>query len=132
MVWNSVDLGMATALAAHVPRPLPVAAPDPRRPHTFINPYAELVGMNPGYIKRADIGWFGSHRHNAGAADEPYAYSYLFVYPIDVPAGAKTLTLPHNQNIRVLAATAVSQPAQAWPAQPLYDVLEPGKDRASE
>ena len=108
------------------------AAPDPRRPHTFINEYGELVGMAPGYIKRADIGWFASHRHNAGATDEPYAYSYLFVYPIDVPAGAKTLTLPHNPNIRVLAATVANQSAQAWPAQPLYDVLEPSKDRATE
>ena len=106
-------------------------APDPRT-GKFINPYAEMVGMLPGYIKRADIGWFASHRHTAGAIDEAYAYSYLFVYPIDVPAGAKTLTLPRNSNIRVLAATVLNQAAQAWPAQPLYDVLEPATEQAKQ
>src|SRR5262249_57549363 len=77
-------------------------APDSRT-GKFTNPYAEMVGIMPGYIKRAEIGWFASHRHTAGAIDEAYAYSYLFVYPIDVPAGAKTLTLPRNANIIVLA-----------------------------
>ena len=106
--------------------------PDPRRPNVYINPYGEMVGMLPGYIKRADIGWFASHRHNSGAMDDAYAYAYLFVYPIDVPAGAKTLTLPHNPNIRILAATVSNQSAQAWPAQPLYDVIQPSKEAATQ
>jgi alpha-mannosidase len=96
------------------------------RPLTVTNEYAEMVGIRPGFIKRADIAWFASHRHDAGAADEPYAYSYLFAYAVDVPAGAKTLTLPHKPNIRILAATVANEKTQTWPAQPLYDVLEPG------
>ena len=89
-----------------------------------LNEYAEMVGIRPGYIKRADIAWFASHRHDAGGRNEPYAYSYLFAYALDVPLGAKTLTLPHNPNIRVLALTVANEDARAWPAQPLYDVLE--------
>jgi hypothetical protein len=53
-----------------------------------------------------------------------HQYSYLFVYPIEIPAGANTLTLPRNHNIKIVAATAVKQEQQAWPAQPLYDVLD--------
>ncbi|HVH86528.1 MAG TPA: glycoside hydrolase family 38 C-terminal domain-containing protein [Terriglobales bacterium] len=100
------------------------------RPHR--DEYGEMVGLRPGFIKRADIGWFASHRHDDAARNEAYAYSYLFVYPIDIPAGATTLTLPHNHNIRILAATAVNQDQQAWPAQPLYDVLEGGEGQKQE
>ena len=94
------------------------------RPRTRMNEYAEMVGLRPGFIKRADIGWFASHRHDAGARNEAYAYSYLFAYVLNVPSGASTLTLPRNPNIRVLAATVASESAQVSPAQPLYDTLE--------
>ena len=89
-----------------------------------LNEYAEMVGLKPAFIKRADIGWFASHRHDSAAANEAYRYSYLFVYPIDLPAGAKTLTLPRNPNVHILAATVAKESSQAWPAQPLYDTLE--------
>ncbi len=79
--------------------------------------------------KRADIGWFASHRHDAAGSNEPYAYSYLFAYAIDVPSSASTFTLPRNHNIRVLAVTAANQ---KWPAQPLYDVLNPAESRTPE
>src|SRR6266404_615568 len=49
--------------------------------------------------KRADIGWFASHRHDAAGSNEPYAYSYLFAYAIDVPSSASTFTLPRNHLI---------------------------------
>jgi alpha-mannosidase len=79
--------------------------------------------ITPGFIKRADVGWFASHRHGTDGANEPYAYSYLFAYPIDLPSGAKTLTLPTNEKIRVLAVTVANEPGGVDPAQPLYDTL---------
>jgi alpha-mannosidase len=79
--------------------------------------------ITPGFIKRADIAWYASHRHNADGSNEPYAYSYLFAFPIDLPAGAKTLTLPNNDKVRVLAITVANDHAAAQPLQPLYDVL---------
>ncbi len=111
------------------PRPAPPGTPPDiaaqlQRPRTRTDPYGEMVGITPGFIKRAPLAWFASHRHNADGANEYYAYSYLFAYAIDVPAGAKTLTLPANDKIRVLAITAANQRGRLWPAQPLYDTLE--------
>jgi alpha-mannosidase len=108
------------------------AAPLPNRPRVFVNQYGEMVGIRPGFIKRADIAWFSDHRHDDAARNEAYAYSYLFAYAVDVPAGAKTLTLPRNHNIRILAATAANEDAQAWPAQPLYDELNPEPSQAEQ
>jgi alpha-mannosidase len=99
--------------------------PIPAQPgRTRTDPYGEMVGLKPGFIKRADVAWFASHCHTAGGANEPYAYSYLFAYPLDVPAGATTLTLPDNGKIRILAISVAGEGAAAKPAQPLYDTLE--------
>ena len=92
-------------------------------PRTRTNPYGEMLGLKPGFIKRADIGWFASHRHGADGHAEPYAYSYLFVYAIDIPPGGKTLVLPENDRIRILAVSVAAEPWVITPAQPLYDTL---------
>jgi alpha-mannosidase len=91
---------------------------------TRTDPYGEMTGLKPGFIKRAEVAWFASHRHTADGANEPYAYSYLFAYPFDVPAGATTLTLPDNRKIRILAISVAEEGAAAKPVQPLYDTLE--------
>jgi alpha-mannosidase len=91
---------------------------------TRTDPYGEMTGLKPGFIKRAEVAWFASHRHTADGANEPYAYSYLFAYPLDVPAGATTLTLPDNEKIRILAISVAEEGATAKPVQPLYDTLE--------
>jgi len=88
---------------------------------------SEVTGLTPGFIKRAPVAWFASHRHDTDGTNEPYAYSYLFAYAIDMPAGdSTTLTLPQNGNIRILAVTVAEDPFRIQPAQPLYDVLERG------
>ena len=79
--------------------------------------------ITPGFIKRADIAWYSSHRHDRDGSNEPYAYSYLFAFPIDLPQGATSITLPDNDKVRVLAVTVANDHAAAQPAQPLYDVL---------
>ena len=83
----------------------------------------EYAGLVPGFIKRAPVAWFASHRHTPEGANEAYAYSYLFAYALDVPSGARTLTLPTNHNVRVLAVTVAEEPPSVEAAQPLYDVL---------
>jgi alpha-mannosidase len=85
--------------------------------------YGQMTGIKPGYIKRADLAWYCSHHHNAAGDNVPYAYSYLFAYPIDLPAGAKTITLPDNDRIRILAISVVDENPAVKPVQPLYDVL---------
>jgi alpha-mannosidase len=87
--------------------------------------YGQMTGLKPGYIKRADLAWYCSHHHNAAGENVSYRYSYLFAYPIDLPAGAKAITLPDNDKIRVLAISVADENAAVKPVQPLYDVLPP-------
>jgi alpha-mannosidase len=103
---------------------VPVNSTNGATPHTRVDPYAEMTGIKPGFIKRAPVAWFASHHHTADGVSEPYAYSYLFAYPIDFPPGARTLTLPDNDKIRIMAVTVTDEGAQVRPAQPLYDTLE--------
>lgn len=84
----------------------------------------DYTGLTPGFIKTSSLAWYASHHHNPDGTDEPYAYSYLFAYPLDLPANARTLTLPDNDKIRILAITVANESGQLWPAQPLYDKLE--------
>jgi len=84
---------------------------------------AKFAGLVPGFIKRDPVAWFASHRHTAEGQNEPYVYSYLYAYELDVPPGASTLTLPKNERIRILAATVADDTTRLRPAQPLYDVL---------
>jgi len=84
----------------------------------------EYVGLTPGFIKRSHVAWFASHRHTSDGANEPYAYSYLFSYPLELPPNATHLTLPDNDKIRILALTASDETGQVRPVQPLYDTLE--------
>jgi alpha-mannosidase len=95
-----------------------------RNGQTEQDPYREMVGLTPGYIKPAAIAWYASHHHDAQGANVPYGYSYLFAYAIDLPAGAKTLTLPDNDKIRVLAVSVAETNPELKPAQPLFDTLE--------
>jgi alpha-mannosidase len=84
----------------------------------------DYVGLKPGYIKQAALGWYTSHHHTAEGLNEPYQYSYLFVYSLDMPAGARTLTLPNNDKIRVLSISVVDDNPSLVPAAPLFDSLD--------
>lgn len=96
-----------------------------RRRIAYLHKHPETLphyaGITPGFIKQAPIAWFASHYHDANGANVPYAYSYLFAYEMDLPAGAHTLTLPDNGKIRIFAITVARDGAQVRPAQPLYD-----------
>ena len=61
--------------------------------------------IKPGYVKRDNIAWVGSHRHGADG-DQAYLFCYLFKYRLDLPAEATSVTLPHDSTIRVMAMTA--------------------------
>jgi alpha-mannosidase len=85
--------------------------------------YGDMLGLQPAYIKRADLAWYCNHHHNAAGENVPYAYSYLFAYTIEAPSGAKTIKLPDNNKVRILAISVADENPEAKPAQPLYDVL---------
>jgi alpha-mannosidase len=92
--------------------------------------YGEMVGITPGFIKRADLAWYSSHHHDAAGKNADYSYSYLFGYAIDIPPGAKTIKLPSNENIRILAISVADENPAVTPARPLYDVLPAGTQTA--
>ena len=85
--------------------------------------YGQMTGLKQGYIKRADLAWYCDHHHDADGKNATYAYSYLFGYAIDLPSGAKTIKLPQNDKIRILAISVADENPAVRPAQPLYDVL---------
>jgi len=83
----------------------------------------DYVGLRQGYVKPANVAWYASHHHNAEGLNAPYQYSYLFAYEMEMPAGAKTLTLPNNDKVRVLAISVAKTAAPTTAAQPLFDTL---------
>jgi len=85
--------------------------------------YGDMTGIKPGYIKRADLAWYCSHHHSAAGENVAYRYSYLFAYPLAVPPGTKTITLPDNDKIRILGISVTTGNPVVNPALPLYDVL---------
>jgi alpha-mannosidase len=91
--------------------------------NTSHDDYGDMIGLKPGYIKRADLAWFCSHHHNAAGENITYSYSYLFGYSLDLPEGVKTIRLPNNEKIRILAISVANKSPEMTPAQPLYDVL---------
>jgi alpha-mannosidase len=95
----------------------------PLRPNGF-PAQAQMTGLEPGYIHRDQVAWYSSHRHSADGTNDTFEYSYLFKYALDLPAGAKQITLPNDPRIRIMAITAASNANDdARPAQPLYDEL---------
>ena len=82
-----------------------------------------VVEMQNPFVKTDNIAWFASHTHSAyPSKNEAYQYCYLYKYEITIPAGAKTLTLPDNKKIKLLALTVAAPNAgNVTTLQPLYD-----------
>src|SRR5262249_16971197 len=83
----------------------------------------DYVGLQPGYVKPASLGWYPYNQPTADGRNQPYQYSYLFAYPIEVSGSPKALRLPNNDKIRILAVSAVEENPRLTPAQPLFDML---------
>jgi alpha-mannosidase len=70
------------------------------------------------------LAWYASHHHTPDGLNEPYQYSYLFAYSMELPPHARTLTLPKNGDLRILAISVARGNPEVEPAQPLYDTLK--------
>ena len=87
-----------------------------------------FVGLAPGFVKKAEVAWYASHTHVAGKGNDPYRYCYMFKKGFDVPKGATTLTLPEDEDVRILAVSvAKGTPDATAPAAPLFDTLDDHK-----
>ena len=83
----------------------------------------DYVRLEPGFVKPAGLAWYASHHHTREGLNEPYEYSYLFAYPIDIPENARTLTLPNNDRIRILAISLAEENPTLDLVQSLYGNL---------
>ncbi len=90
--------------------------PSPRYPEDYVR-------LEPGYVKPASVAWYASHHHTIDGLNQPYQYSYLFAYALPMVPGTKTLTLPNNEKIRILAISVAEENPELTQAQPLYDML---------
>ncbi|MGD1147990.1 MAG: glycoside hydrolase family 38 C-terminal domain-containing protein [Thermoanaerobaculaceae bacterium] len=76
----------------------------------------------PAYAKNVPVAWVGTHRHDARGANEAYVFTHLFRLRLDLAKGARTLTLPDDEHIRILAITAARNDSDAVvAAQPFTD-----------
>ena len=113
-VWPAADLKQRE-----------LRVPSPRFPEDY-------TGLREGYIKPAQVAWYASHFHTPDGLNQPYQYSYIFAYMIDVPANARTLTLPQNDQIRIFAVSVAQTNPALTPAQPLFDPLKHTEAPAAE
>ncbi len=83
----------------------------------------KVTAVNSPYSKQDNIAWFASHRHiDYPSANDAYQYCYLFKYEIMLPKGARTLVLPNNGKIKIMAVTVAKPQSDAVKTlQPLYD-----------
>lgn len=82
-----------------------------------------VTSIDAPFSKQADIAWFASHTHQRYQSDNrAYQYGYLYKYQLNIPKGARRITLPPNQLIKVIAMTVTDEPGDnTVPLQPLYD-----------
>jgi alpha-mannosidase len=96
-------------------------------------------GLTPAFVRPQTVAWYSSHRRAADGSNEIYKYCYLFKYHVDLPPGAKTLRLPNDPRIKVLAVTvahnendAVMSPRVKWPWEGIALLQSAAKAEAAE
>ena len=75
----------------------------------------------PAYVKPASVGWVGSHCHDALGSREPYGQTYLFRYAIDLPHETRSIVLPNDPRIRIVAVSCVANSNGAAGASAMID-----------
>jgi alpha-mannosidase len=99
-VWNKKQVPIPTRPGA------PESGPGmPPRTRTEL----EVTSVTPAFRKPESVAWFASHHHTKEGKDAAYAYSYLFAYDFNLPAGAKSIRLPDNDAIRIFAISVSSE-----------------------
>lgn len=129
-VWKIQDQRDWAISANHAIWPPQDLTEREQRPNTPRYP-EDYVGLQPGYVKTADIAWYASHHHTPEGLNQPYQYAYLFAYQITLRPGERTLQLPENNNIRVLAISVADGSPDVRAAQSLYDTLKISESTAN-
>ena len=72
------------------------------------------------YTKNQNVGFMSTHYHAAGE-DSITNPMYMFMYEIDIPSGASTVTLPTNKNVIITAMSVQNKQYETSIATKLYD-----------
>jgi len=89
-----------------------------------------VLEMEKPYSKTDNIAWYASHTHSEyPMKNEAYQYCYLYKYEIIIPVGAKTITFPKDQKVKILSLTVAKPTAPSLnPLEPLYDNFKGNKE----
>ena len=129
-VWKNVTY-RDWAISAHHPTWPPADLQANERPDPSPRYPEDYAGLRAGYVKPADVAWYASHHHTAQGLNQPYAYSYVFAYAMDLPKGTTSLTLPSNDKVRVLAVSVAKTAPPITVAEPLFDTLKHQEPQAT-
>ncbi len=69
-----------------------------------------IIGIEPGHIRTDRIAWNCDHQHSP-QGNAIYKYSYLYDYTLPLNHGDRSLNLPSNPKVKVLAVSVSSEPA---------------------
>ncbi len=69
-----------------------------------------VLGIMEPSLKTDNIAWFASHTHfGYPTRNDPYHYSYIFKYALNLPPGTSRITLPDNDKIKIFAITVAKK-----------------------
>jgi alpha-mannosidase len=88
-----------------------------------------VTAIEKPYLKTDNIAWFASHRHlEYPSKNDAYQYCFMYKYEIAILEGAKTITLPQNDKIKVFAITVANNELDNIKVlQPLVDDFKDSK-----
>jgi len=81
----------------------------------------DAAALVPAYTTEADVGWVVTHRHDGEGRQEPYVFTHFYRVEIPAGAGARTLTLPDDPALIVLAASQTESGRALRPAHSFVD-----------
>lgn len=95
----------------------------------FESDQTKVKELRTPYLNSDNIAWFSSHRHYGyPSGNQTYEYCYMYCYELNIPQGAKTITLPNNNKIKIFALTAVEKQADDIEfSQPIFESFETAK-----
>ena len=91
-----------------------------QRDYAWIN---KCIGVQPGFINRDRLEWYSTHIHKYGQ-DQAYQYGYMYTHTLDIPQGAKYLSLPEDPHIHIMAMTISQQSIKVHNSHVLNDKFD--------
>ncbi len=69
------------------------------------------AGLQPAWFRNDRVAWWCSHTHDRNGVNEIYQYAYLHHITLDVDARDRTVWLPNERSVYLVAAVCETNPA---------------------